>query len=79
MPREHFPGTGEKPRSTCPRGIGDTSKTCVPENFSTLTVKRQVKRVPDTLGDTSGHTPPQRVPGGGCINTPPRGRRAVGV
>lgn len=62
MPREHLPGAGEKPRSMCPPLRADTSKPCVPENFSMSSRKSQVKRVPDTCGDTSGHTPPQRVP-----------------
>jgi hypothetical protein len=67
----------KKRRSMCPRFRGDTSRTRVPEHFSLLTVKAQVKRVPDTLGDTPGHQPPQRVPGGVSLKRHPRGRRAV--
>jgi hypothetical protein len=65
------------PVRTCPRLRADTSKSCVRENFSGLSRKRLARRIPDTCADTSGHGPPKRVRGGGCINTPPRGRRAA--
>lgn len=75
MIRHLFTAFDKKPGQTCPQFRADTSKSGVRDNFSGLTVKSLVRRVPDTCADTSGHPPPHRVRVGVSLrgHTPTRG------
>jgi len=77
MTRSPFWANPKKPGRRVPNYLGDTSRTGVPEHFSLLIVKRQVKRVPDCPRTRRDTHRPKRVRGGWSLKRPPADVRAA--